>query len=138
MYGKRYLTNNHGQAIVETALVLPIVVLLLFAIVEFGQIFNQYIVVTAAAREGARVAAVSDDAAAQTAVVNAAVSINTNGLTVNIVYPEGGREQGKSVTVTVSKPIEVNTPLIKEIIDSGFAGQPPTLTGRSVMRVEQP
>lgn len=138
MDNKRYLTNNRGQAIVETALILPILILVLFAIMEFGQIFNQYIVVTAAAREGARVAAVSDDAAAQTAVVNATASINSNGLTVVIVYPEGGREQGKSVAVTVSKPIEVNTPLIKEIIDGVFSASPPMLTGRSVMRVEQP
>jgi len=138
MDGKRYLTNKRGQAIVETALILPVIVLLLFAIIEFGQIFNQYIVVTAAAREGARAAAVSDDAAAQTAVVNATASISNGGITVAIVYPEGGREQGKSVTVTVSKPIEVNTPLIKEIIDSVFAARPPMLVGRSVMRVEQP
>ncbi|MBP2636730.1 MAG: TadE-like protein [Firmicutes bacterium] len=138
MAGKRYLTNNRGQAIVETALILPVIVLLLFAIMEFGQIFNQYIVVTAAAREGARAAAVSDDAAAQLAIVNATTSISNSGLSVAIVYPEGGREQGKSVTVTVSKPIEVNTPMIKEIIDSVFAGRPPMLVGRSVMRVEQP
>lgn len=133
-----YLKNNGGQAIVETALVLPVIVLLLFAIIEFGQIFNQYIVVTASAREGARAAAVSDDAAAQAAVISAAASINNNGMSVSIVYPEGGRQQGGPVTVTVSKPIEVNTPVVKEIIDRVFAERPPVLIGRAVMRVEQP
>jgi Flp pilus assembly protein TadG len=138
MQSRCYLTNNRGQAIVETALVLPIIVLLLFAIVEFGQIFNQYIVVTAAAREGARTAAVSDDAAAQSAITDTVSSINSTGLVVSIVYLGGKREQGKSVTVTVSKPMEVTTPAIKEIIDSAFTAGPPMLIGRSVMRVEQP
>ncbi len=138
MYTKRYLTNNRGQAIVETALVLPIIVLVLFAIVEFGLVFNQYIVVTAAAREGARAAAVSDDMAAQNAVADAVASISNNGLTVSIAYSGGIREQGKPVTVTVSKPIEVTTPMIKDIIDNVYGAEPPMLTGRSVMRVEQP
>lgn len=135
---KRYLKENRGQAIVETALVLPIFVLLLFAILEFGQVLNQYLVLTAAAREGARVAAVSNDDAARLAVADAVTSISNNGITVNITYPEGYRQQGKSVTVTVSKPIEVTTPMITDIIESAFAPNPPVITSRSVMRVEQP
>ena len=133
-----YLKQNRGQAIVETAIVLPVIVLILFAILEFGIVMNQYLVLTAAAREGARTAAVSDDTAARKAVDDAVASISNIGLQVNITYPGGNREQGKSVTVTVSKPIEVTTPIIKDIIDSTFAPDAPILTGRSVMRVEQP
>ena len=138
MNNKRYLTNNRGQAIVETALVLPIIVLLLFAILEFGQVINQYLVLTAAAREGARAAAVGDDTAARIAVADSVASISNNGLTVSITYPTGLRQQGKPVTVIVSKPIEVTTPMIKDIIESAFAPDLPVITGRSVMRVEQP
>jgi len=133
-----HLKQNRGQALVETAIVLPVIVLILFAILEFGMVMNQYLVLTAAAREGARTAAVSDDAAARVAVDEAVASISNNGLQVNIVYPGGKREQGKSVTVTVSKPIEVTTPVIKDIITSAFAPDAPVLTGRSVMRVELP
>ncbi|SMC71812.1 TadE/TadG family type IV pilus assembly protein [Sporomusa malonica] len=133
-----YLKQKRGQAMVETALVLPVVVLILFAILEFGLVMNQYLVLTAAAREGARIAAVSDDAAARTVVNDAVASIGSAGLQVNIAYPGGKREQGKSVTVTVSKPVEVTTPVIKDIIDSAFAPDAPVLTGRSVMRVELP
>lgn len=133
-----YLKLNRGQAMVETAIVLPVVILLLFAILEFGLVMNQYLVLTAAAREGARSAAVSDDTAARAAVNDAVASISNSGLQVNIAYPGGKREQGKSVTVTVSKPIEVTTPMIKDIIDSAFAPDAPMLTARSVMRVELP
>lgn len=134
----RYLKQNRGQAVVETAMMMPILILLLFGILEFGQVINQYIVLTAASREGARTAAVSNDTAARTAVADAVANINNNGLTVTIAYQDGIREQGKSVTVTVRKPIEVNTPVIREIIESAFAPDPAVITGRSVMRVEQP
>lgn len=134
----RYLKQNRGQAVVETAMIMPILILLLFGIVEFGQVINQYIVLTAAAREGARTAAVSDDTAARTAVTDAVANISNNGLSVTIAYQDGIRVQGKSVTVTVRKPIEVNTPVIRDIIESAFAPDPAVIVGRSVMRVEQP
>ncbi|HPD01593.1 MAG TPA: TadE/TadG family type IV pilus assembly protein, partial [Acetivibrio sp.] len=42
---------------VETALILPIVVLLLTGIIDFGILFNNYLVITNASREAARNAA---------------------------------------------------------------------------------
>jgi hypothetical protein len=49
--------NEHGAAAVEMALVLPILLLLVFGIIEFGFIFNRYISVTHSAREGVRLLA---------------------------------------------------------------------------------
>ena len=46
--------NKHGQAMVEFALVLPILLLVMFAIIEFGRLFFSYAMVSAASREGAR------------------------------------------------------------------------------------
>jgi Flp pilus assembly protein TadG len=46
--------KSEGQSIVEFALVLPVLLLLIFAIVEFGIIFNAYVTVVSSAREGAR------------------------------------------------------------------------------------
>ena len=43
----------------EFALVLPILALLLFGIVQFGLVFNNYLTLTDAVRSGARKAAVS-------------------------------------------------------------------------------
>ena len=48
------LRNNHGVALVEFALVLPILLVLLFGIIEFGLILYFQGVVSAASREGAR------------------------------------------------------------------------------------
>jgi Flp pilus assembly protein TadG len=45
-----------GQSLVETAIVLPILLLLLAAVVDFGRAFDASIVLTNACREGARYA----------------------------------------------------------------------------------
>lgn len=46
--------NENGQSLVEFAIVVPVLLLLLIGIVEFGWLFNGQITLTAAAREGAR------------------------------------------------------------------------------------
>jgi len=56
---KKRTTTDEGQAVVEFAVILPVLLLVLFAILQFGVLFNNYIQVTAAAREGARKAATS-------------------------------------------------------------------------------
>ena len=48
--------SEHGAQLVEFALVLPLLLLVMLGIAEFGFVFQRYEVVTNAAREGARVA----------------------------------------------------------------------------------
>ena len=50
------LTNERGQALLETAITLPIVLLVAVAIFEFGRAYQTLQIVTNAAREGARIA----------------------------------------------------------------------------------
>ncbi len=52
--GWRGSSRERGQSLVETAIVFPILLLLLAAVVDFGRAFDAYIVLTNAAREGAR------------------------------------------------------------------------------------
>jgi Flp pilus assembly protein TadG len=54
------LSDDRGAAAVEFALVMPILVLLLFGIVEFARVWNVKQVLTDAAREGARIAVVAE------------------------------------------------------------------------------
>ena len=57
----------------EMALVLPLLLLLVFGIIEFGFIFNRYISVTHAAREGVRQLAVGVDPTTASASAESAV-----------------------------------------------------------------
>ncbi len=70
------LRQDRGASMVEFALILPLLVLLIFGLVEFGIGYNAQITLTHAAREGVRTLAVTKDSAeAVTATKNAATSL---------------------------------------------------------------
>ncbi len=76
---KCYGERERGQAMVEFALMLPILVTVMFAVIEMGDAYWKYQQLSAAASEGARKAIVSRslssadrEAAVETAVQNAA------------------------------------------------------------------
>jgi hypothetical protein len=50
--------RQEGASTVEFALIVPILVMLIFGLFQFGIAFNNYLAITHAAREGARLAAV--------------------------------------------------------------------------------
>ena len=68
------LRRDDGQAFVEFAIVLPLLVMLVLGICQFGLAFHNYLSITDAARVGARAAAVNRTtgacAAARTAIQN--------------------------------------------------------------------
>jgi Flp pilus assembly protein TadG len=60
--------TDQGSAAVEFALVLPVLVLILFGIIDFGRMLNARITLSQAAHEGARAAAVADTATAASTI----------------------------------------------------------------------
>ena len=66
------LQNQQGAALVEFAVVLPMLLLLLFGIIEFGRVLSVSHSVNSAAREGARVASLpgSDNDSVLAAIQN--------------------------------------------------------------------
>ncbi len=98
----------------EFALVLPIMVVLLFGLIQFGIAFNNYVTVTDAARAGARVAAVSRQASnpvgsCTSAVLAAAGNLNQNdpGFKVKCTY-DPSMQPGTTVQVEVDYPYSIN------------------------------
>lgn len=57
---RRGQTDERGATLVEFAFVLPLFILFLFAIIDFGWLFTQFLDVKQGAREGARLAIVND------------------------------------------------------------------------------
>ena len=116
----------------EFALVLPILAFLLFAVVQFGIVFHNYITITDAARAGARKAAVSKDEAspageAEATVRDSAANLDQDDLDV-AVSANPGWEHGADVTVTASYPYQIS--LVGVVVVDG------TLTSSTTERIE--
>lgn len=126
----RYVKNDRGQTLVEFALILPVLLLLVIGMMDFGLIINQHMIMAEAAREGARSAALGgSNGTVITVVKTAASQIDTNQLTVTIV-PADTRIRGDSVTVRVTNPARI-TQLVRPFFPDGFVVQ-----GSATMRVE--
>jgi Flp pilus assembly protein TadG len=103
------LRRQDGQSIVEFALVLPLVALLLFGIVQFGVVFNNYIDLTDAVRAGARKGSVSRSVPDPTgttrqAVIDAAnITLTPAEVAVTSTWAPGG-----DLTVTASYPYSID------------------------------
>lgn len=103
------LPDERGGAIVETAIILPVLILLVVGIAELGIAWHRYHIITDAAREGARRGAVV--ASTQAEVTNAVNNhLTQNGLNpalagLNIAPTNWPVPTGQPVTVAVSYPI---------------------------------
>ena len=64
--GGRARRAESGAALVEFSLVVPVLVLLVFAIIDFGSIYNNYVAVRNGVREGARQGVVAQFGASNT------------------------------------------------------------------------
>ena len=113
--------------VVEFALVLPILVLLLFGMIEFGRGYNARIELASAVREGARAGALGKSLTAITDTTKGAApgltltDINVTATALCSVTP-----QPADITVTATYPFHYDIPL--------FRSATMTLTARAVMR----
>jgi Flp pilus assembly protein TadG len=127
-----FIRRNRGQAVIEFALVLPLLLIILFGIVEFARAWMTVSVLTSAAREGARLAAVTaPDVNAVTIRVNevcSAAGLTVKGVTVT---PPDSMDPTRRLTVTVESDFTV---LLGELLGT-FKGTIP-LRATSVMRHE--
>jgi len=132
--------SEKGSVFIELVLILPILVLLIAAIIQFGFLLNAKIVVNSASYEGARAATLSDDPEleAVNAVLNYASSTMPGwdfnkrlNLDVNI----SGKKPGDIVKVEVTYKIPVFFPNIAPftLVEDGYA----KLVGSSLMRIEE-
>jgi len=112
--------NQDGQSVTEFALVLPILAFLLFAVIQFGIVFNNYVTLTDATRAGARKAAVSRDDPNRDADVMAAVrssATDLDGSKLSVSPPSSTWDSGTDVTVTASYPYSIS--LLGLVVKSG-------------------
>lgn len=141
--------TQRGQATVEFVLLTPLLLVLLFLIFEFGRVFGSWLIVTNAAREGARFGIVqafdtSSDPAikqrvqqtAQFLTIDGGACSGTYDSCIEIVRTTDGLEKMVSVTarykVYTLMPITADIPFLGAINYPGYL----EVVGTSTMRWE--
>jgi Flp pilus assembly protein TadG len=137
--------DESGQALVEFALVLPLILVLVFGVLDFGKAFNYWIDSTHLSASGARWAAVNKNpgsggtlqesirAEADTPELrNGGTAAVAGPLSVCISFPAGSSNIGDPVQVTVSTDYSFLNFLQ---VETGITSK--TISGTSTMRLEQ-
>lgn len=134
--GRGRPSADRGAAAVEFALVLPLLLLIVFATIDFGRALNAQIVLTQAAREGVRLAALGGSQAAVVSRTQAAAT-GLSPVTVTINGCPPGAGPAADAVVSVSYPFSFVTPIaaIASFFGSGI-GSGFTLTAQGVMPCE--
>jgi len=129
--------TEDGGVAVEFALLLPALLLLVFGIIQFGILFNNYIAITHAAREGVRWAALEEpESVVKDKAVAAAPSLNPAIDPANITVDPPERSivnQGEPVEVTVSYTAPIIVPFLNR---PEILGESITLVASATQRIE--
>ncbi|RAX18427.1 pilus assembly protein [Pseudarthrobacter sp. AG30] len=121
--------SEGGAAAVEFAIVVPLLVMLLLGIMEFSRVYNAQAELSAAAREGVRVLAVTgNQTTARSAAKNTAVSMNPALQDTNISF---GTPCPSTVSAGTSPQATVTITYSLSTL-TGIAG-PFTMTGKGTM-----
>lgn len=145
MRGPRRLSDERGAALVEFALVLPLLLVVVLGMLDFGKVFNYWIDATHLANEGARWAVVNQNPGTGNLQEYIQGQANTLELRdggtasvpagdeaeVCISFPNGSSNVGDPVHVTVTATYHW-LPFIGNRIDSAAV----TITGSATMRLE--
>jgi Flp pilus assembly protein TadG len=138
----RLRKNERGAALLETAITIPIILLISVGIFEFGRAYQTWQVLTNAAREGARVSILSDKTEADvTGAVRGymqAGGLNgyaTAGIVIERTVPLGTNTASK---ITVNYPFQfmVLNGVAKLVTKGSTAGKPLTMQSVALMRNE--
>ena len=111
--------SERGQSLTEFALALPILALLLFAVIQFGIVFNNYVTLVDATRAGARKGAVGREqqnpvGAVTTEVRNSASDLRQSDLNVTVTSTW---QPSSDVTVRATYPYSIS--LLGLVVKSG-------------------
>jgi Flp pilus assembly protein TadG len=135
------LRREQGAELIEFALVLPVLLVLLAAILDFGFLFKNWEVVTNAAREGARMAALPGwvESDVETRVNNYLTAGGLQGTAVTSVDPVTvavgtGSINGIKVTVEYPHSYMILGPIVA-LLPGGSVGDI-TLKAAATMRTE--
>jgi len=127
---KNRLRGERGATAVEFAFIVPLLIVLVLGIAEFGRAFQVSGQLSAAAREGVRVMALQNDpAAARNAVRNAAPALDPAVTNAQIAIAPAACPATGTTSTTVRVTVTYPMPFL-----TSFFGNGVTLKGTGVMR----
>jgi Flp pilus assembly protein TadG len=134
---RRILKNNDGQAIAELAITLPILLLVLCAIIDFGWFFTNQLALSYCSREGARYAIVhSEGDDSQLNITNRVLAVAPDylrdNMTVTVTFSNDNSRRAGDVIVLVEAGVSALTP----VVGTFEQGQTIVLSSKCVMKVE--
>lgn len=111
------LKNQKGQALVEFTIILPILLILVMGILEFGMMLNSYLSIENAAREGARAGIVGTaDVDIKNTMINISPSLDPKNLTVTMTPTDVTRKSGDTLTVHVTYNHKLIVPIMSSLL----------------------
>ena len=124
--------SQKGQSLVELAIVLPLLLMLLLGIIEFGRVGHAYLTLNYAAREGARagIAGASDTAVLER-INQATASLSQEELEISLTPSQEERYSGDEFHVVLDYSLDIFMPVPEAVVTN-----PLSLQGKSIMRVE--
>ncbi|OJV66642.1 MAG: hypothetical protein BGO41_04255 [Clostridiales bacterium 38-18] len=126
------MKSSKGQSLVEFALVMPLLMLILIGIIEFGFMFSGYLTLTNASREAARVISLGGTYNEAEARIEDVVGIlNSEDVIFHTSVDVSTLDRGDSITVTLSYPYHFLTPFLTPL----FGGEL-KLESSATLRVE--
>ena len=99
---RQRVRNQRGAALIETAITIPIILLICVAIFEFGRAYQTWQVLTNAAREGARISVIVS---------------NTDQQVTDAVraYLTSGRLSGANANIRINRNVQIGTKTASEV-----------------------
>jgi Flp pilus assembly protein TadG len=127
---RKRLREQRGASAVEFALIVPLLIVLVLGIAEFGHAFQVQGTLSAAAREGVRAMALQNDPAlARSAVRNATSTLNPAITDAQITITPASCPQTAPVSSYVRVTINYRMPFLTDFFGAGVS-----MTGTGVMR----
>lgn len=125
------IKDERGQSLAEFAIILPIFLLLVCGILDFGRLMYAYMNLNNVAQETVRLGGLGNNDSTMVAfAMNDEHLGDPSNLQVTISPNDSTRHSGDYVTVTLKYPFTFMTPILSKLLPA------PTVTAASTIRVE--
>lgn len=115
------MNKKKGQALVEFAIILPILIFILAGIIEFGMMLNSYLTIQNASREGARYGIMgANDSEIIQIVRDTSPNLDQTKLIIEITPGQSSRKSGDTIKVKVIYNYKLIVPIISNILGNSI------------------